>query len=455
MTAIGVIADDLTGATTVGTLLARSGLKTAAYFSPEEMPEADQYQAIVMTTDSRHMPAKDADAAVSNVMTKLKQRNVKYFTKRIDTTYRGGLGVEIDAMLRQLPKETIAMVVPAMPQSRRILAGGYAIIEGTALEETEVAHDVLTPVTETFIPRLIASQTQDKVGTLSLTAVLAGQEAVEEELAERRAEGCRIIVCDAVSMAHVQLIANSVIDLDWPILAVDPGPFTYALAVAHGIGHETADRNMSGQAKVDPTETGHVLVVAGSATDVTRKQIDHLAANPTVDVVSVDPRGIVLNDSETVPVVDAAREKLRASLANPDVNVTILETAVYSPVLNLQQVEQTYHMKPGEASANINTVVARIVKEALTDWGGQLSGLYMTGGDTMVTTLKGLGAKGICLHDYVIPQTDLGQIIGGEFAGTYTIGKGGMTGKEDTATVAVNRCFKESKVAAQQKVVVL
>ncbi|UMY58695.1 four-carbon acid sugar kinase family protein [Klebsiella pneumoniae] len=38
---------------------------------------------------------------------------------------RGGIGFEIDAMLEQLPQETVAVVVPAMPQSRRILVGGY------------------------------------------------------------------------------------------------------------------------------------------------------------------------------------------------------------------------------------------------------------------------------------------------------------------------------------------
>ena len=71
---------------------------------------------------------------------------VKYFSKRIDTTLRGGVGVEIDAMLDQLNEDTIAVVVPAMPQSRRILVGGYSVIDGVALINTPVAQDVRTPV---------------------------------------------------------------------------------------------------------------------------------------------------------------------------------------------------------------------------------------------------------------------------------------------------------------------
>ena len=82
----------------------------------------------------------------------LKEMGVKYFQKRIDTTLRGGVGVEIDAMLDQLPEGTVAVVVPAMPQSRRILVGGYSVIDGMALINTPVAKDVRTPVKEDYIP---------------------------------------------------------------------------------------------------------------------------------------------------------------------------------------------------------------------------------------------------------------------------------------------------------------
>lgn len=66
------------------------------------------------------------------------------------------------------------------------------------------------------------------------------------------------------------------------------------------------------------------------------------------------------------------------------------------------------------------------------------------GGDTMVHVLKALGAKGIELVDYVIPQADLGRIIGGGQDGLVVVGKGGLTGKDDTAELIVKRIFAES-----------
>ncbi len=146
----GIVADDLTGATTVGVLLARSGLKTAAFFDTESFARNEvDYPAMVVSSDSRPLPKAEAQQRVSAAV-QHKSRGAHYFTKRIDTTLRGGIGYEIDAMLALLPQETVAVVVPAMPQSRRILVGGYSVIDSVALSCTDVARDVRTPVTESL-----------------------------------------------------------------------------------------------------------------------------------------------------------------------------------------------------------------------------------------------------------------------------------------------------------------
>ncbi|STT49338.1 type III effector Hop protein [Klebsiella pneumoniae] len=91
---------------------------------------------MVVSSDSRPLPKAEAQHKVSAAVKQLQARGAHYFTKRIDTTLRGGIGFEIDAMLEQLPQETVAVVVPAMPQSRRILVGGYSVIDSVALSRT-------------------------------------------------------------------------------------------------------------------------------------------------------------------------------------------------------------------------------------------------------------------------------------------------------------------------------
>ena len=57
---------------------------------------------------------------------------VRYFSKRIDTTLRGGIGTEIKGMMDVVGGDAVAVVVPSMPQSRRIVVGGFSVIDGIA-----------------------------------------------------------------------------------------------------------------------------------------------------------------------------------------------------------------------------------------------------------------------------------------------------------------------------------
>ena len=163
MPTIGSVADDLTGATTVGVLLARAGARTVAFFNEdaaEVSKNLNDYQSVIISSNSRALLKEQAYEKVSKATRILKSIGIKQFSKRIDTTLRGGIGVEIDAMMDQLNENTVAIVVPSMPQSNRILVGGFSIINNISLIKTPVANDVRTPVRENFIPKLLQQQTK-------------------------------------------------------------------------------------------------------------------------------------------------------------------------------------------------------------------------------------------------------------------------------------------------------
>ena len=54
-----------------------------------------------------------------------------------------------------------------------------------------------------------------------------------------------------------------------------------------------------------------------------------------------------------------------------------------------------------------------------------------------------LGVECIEVMDYVIPQTDVGRLVG-KYDGLPVVGKGGLTGNDNTACDIVERLFKES-----------
>ena len=307
MPIIGAVADDLTGATTTGVLLARSKAQTAVFFNEEAAEKAkgaDELDAILVSSNSRPLPADEAYEKVKSATLALKRMGVKNFSKRIDTTLRGGVGVEIDAMLDQIGEDAVAVVVPAMPQSRRILVGGYSVIDGVALINTPVAKDVRTPVKENYIPRLLAGQTRRQVGLVTLDKVLAGKEAVEKALEEKRGEGCEVIVVDGITLEDVATIAKACIALKWNVVAVDPGPFTAKLAYERGlIGVEEANIPETAD-----EEGKTVLIAAGSATPITKKQMEVLCEDERHVRISVEPIPLINGGDEAVAEAERAVE---------------------------------------------------------------------------------------------------------------------------------------------------
>lgn len=444
MPIIGAVADDLTGATTTGVLLARSKAQTAVFFNEEAAEKAkgaDELDAILVSSNSRPLPADEAYEKVKSATLALKRMGVKYFSKRIDTTLRGGVGVEIDAMLDQIGEDAVAVVVPAMPQSRRILVGGYSVIDGVALINTPVAKDVRTPVKENYIPRLLAGQTRRQVGLVTLDKVLAGKEAVEKALVEKRGEGCEVIVVDGITLEDVETIAKACIALKWNVVAVDPGPFTAKLAYERGlIGveepniPETADE-----------EGKTVLIAAGSATPVTKKQMEVLCEDERHVRISVEPIPLINGGDEAVAEAERAVELAKEMFQEGSQPRAILfETALHGELLNLDEEDKKRGYASGMSANRINAGLGTIITKLMERVGrDRVAGLYTTGGDTMVNVCYQLGVECIQVMDYVIPQADVGRLVG-SYDGLPVVGKGGLTGNDHTACDIVDRLFKEA-----------
>ena len=444
MPLIGAVADDLTGATTTGVLLARSKARTAVFFNEEAALKGegvDELDAILISSNSRPLPANEAYAKVKSATDALKRMGVKYFSKRIDTTLRGGVGVEIDAMMDQVGDDCVAVVVPAMPQSRRILVGGYSVIDGVALINTPVAQDVRTPVKENYIPRLLEGQTRRQVELVTLDKVLQGEEAIRDALKEAREAGGEVIVVDGITIEDVEEIAKACIELKWNVIAVDPGPFTAKLAYYRNLIKEE-EPNIPPEAD----ETGKtVLIAAGSATPVTEKQMEVLCQDPRHVRISVDPIKLIEGGDTALDEVFRAvhiAEDLLKSDNQP--RAILFETALHGELLNLDEEDNKRHYAGGMSANRINAGLGTIISQLLEICGrDKIAGLYTTGGDTMVNVCYQLGVECIEVMDYVIAQTDIGRLVG-SYDGLPIVGKGGLTGNVHTACDIVDRLFREA-----------
>jgi uncharacterized protein YgbK (DUF1537 family) len=444
MPQIGVVADDLTGATTTGSILARSRARTAVFLNEKDAIRYDDMQnldAVIVNSNSRPLSGEEAYSSVRSATLALQQMGVRYFSKRIDTTMRGRIGTEIDAMMDLLPEDTVAVVVPAMPQSRRILVGGYSIIDGVLLTRTPVAQDVRTPVDENYIPKLLSLQTRRKVGLVELEEVVSGSDSICQALRKARENRTEVIIVDAVSLEDVENIAKAVNRLGWNVLAVDPGAFTVKLAYTRGlIQKETANVP---ERRMESSQT--VIVAAGSATPVTKRQIEKLCENPKVVRIPVDPLPLIDGNEAMEKEIVRSVSEARRFLKREQPEALVFETALHGPVLSLDEQDKARHYHPGTSARMINEGLGKITETLFSEYGDtRIAGLYCTGGDTLVSVCSHLGVDFLEMIDYVIPQSDVMRMRG-KFDNMTVVGKGGLTGDEDTAVRIVHRIIDESQ----------
>jgi len=108
-----VVADDLTGANALGVLMTKINYNTYTITNPESFdissfPECD---CVIYPTGSRAFSANDAYNSVLYAVQKIYVPGIKLYSKRIDTTLRGNLGAETDAMLDSLGGGRVAIII--------------------------------------------------------------------------------------------------------------------------------------------------------------------------------------------------------------------------------------------------------------------------------------------------------------------------------------------------------
>ena len=227
-----VIADDLTGGNATGVLLRKMNyhantVLNLSEVAPEMLAACD---CVIYPTDSRGLTPELAYARVREACEKLAGDDVKVWSHRIDSTLRGNLGSETDAMLDFLGESYVAIAAPCFPATRRVVCGGYMLVEGIPLHKTSIAIDPKAPVKTSDVAALFRAQSKYGVGSIQMNDLMHGKHYLADRIKEMAQAGDRTIVLDCVTQEDLDLIADACITSKLNIIAVDPGVFTSTLA---------------------------------------------------------------------------------------------------------------------------------------------------------------------------------------------------------------------------------
>ncbi len=159
-----IIADDFTGALDTGVQFAKQGIKTLVSIQSEynALSVEDGAQILVIDTESRHIGAEEAYRTVFKIAGAAGLSGIKKIYKKTDSTLRGNIGSELEAVMNALGENTLVFI-PAFPMAGRVTVDGFQYVNGEALHKTAFAHDPLDPVVDSYIPDIIGKQTEADV----------------------------------------------------------------------------------------------------------------------------------------------------------------------------------------------------------------------------------------------------------------------------------------------------
>jgi uncharacterized protein YgbK (DUF1537 family) len=423
-----IVADDLTGGNACAAGFARAGMRAVTVnVDGSGGAIADyhpQFDVVVAATDSRHV----APLAAAQTMRRAVAAGwpVELACARIDTTLRGNVGVAAQSLLDTVTefagRRAVGLCIPAHPDAGRVTVDGHQLLGGRRLEATELAHDVRSPMRTSSVTEILREHTSLTAASIPIDVVTAPGTVLEERLTELFQDpGLDVVVGDAIVLEHIDLLAAAAVRAarraGVVLCGIDPGPGSLAIARSMGLVAGAAGRP--------------ILAVSGSSTDLTISQLAHLQENRQVTVVRP-----VIPDGEHLPQLDASVAALVTALTSSPHRIVL-----WASVLEKADIRELTREEAEELPRVISSMVRRVMEECEVD------GLYTTGGDITASVLNALDARGIEVEGEVMPLAVSGQIVGGGWAGTPIVTKGGLIGARDGAL----RCIEHLESLVDQR----
>lgn len=318
--ALGCIADDYTGASDLANMLTRCGLRTVQTIGvPDDALSLPDVDAVVVSLKSRSIEVSKAVARSRDADKWLRTRGASHVLFKIcstfDSTDAGNIGPVMDA-LRTDSGDPIVLVTPAFPGTGRTVYQGNLFVGSVPLNESPLKDHPLNPMHDANLVRVLARQSQSKVGLVDLATVASGADAIRTRLADLAKQGISAAIIDSVFDPELETIGRVALDHRLSVGASGMG-----LGLARGLVALGKVQAVSTSADQKPIG-GPVACLAGSCSQATLAQIAQ--AEKSMPVLHLDPEKMVTGKGEAERALGWARDHLGkgpvliASSSTPD-----------------------------------------------------------------------------------------------------------------------------------------
>ena len=415
--ALGVIADDYTGASDLANALATNGLRVVQTIGvPPESLALPDVDAVVVALKSRSIAAAEAVRQSLEADRWLRARGAAHVLFKIcstfDSTDAGNIGPVSDA-LRDAASGGITLVNPGFPGAGRRVFQGHLFVHDQPLNESPLKDHPLNPMHDANLVRVLTRQSRSPVGLVALQVVEQGADAVRAALA--KLPGGAAIV-DAVNDQQFEVLGQ--VALDRPVSTGASGlgiGLARALRRLDIVSEHVADTN-------DTPAGRFSAILAGSCSKATLEQIG--VAEQQMPVLRLDVEKLLAGGEEAQAALSWARDKLE------DGPVLIASSGTPAEVAALQK-------RHGGAAVGeqIEAALAEIAA-GLVDAG--VGRMVVAGGETSGAVVNRLGLQGFRIGAEIAPGVPALRVIGRAHAGLGIALKSGNFGGPDFFTRALD-----------------
>ena len=407
-----IIADDFTGALDTGVQFAARGIKTRVVVGADAALTHQNADVLVVDTETRHLPAAQAYAAVEGLVQRAKYAGFAYLYKKTDSALRGNVGAELAALLSASGSRQLAFL-PAFPQMNRVTKNGVQYIDGVPVTESPFGVDPFEPVRHAAVTDLLAEQTD--LPAASFPALAADSSVPAED---------GILVFDAATVDELRSTGRALLNNGGLRVLAGCAGFGAVLPELLGLG---------GTDVTCPALDPRLLVICGSVNAITLAQLDK-AEQAGFTRLRLTPHQKLMPDywrsADGRMTLDHIEETLAAHPYN------IIETndeggneptATAADALGLTREEMRVRIASG-----IGQLVGALFASPA------VGTLLLTGGDTLLQCMNSVGVhelEPICEMEHGVVLARFG--CGGTTR--YVITKSGGFGQADLLTALAKR----------------
>ena len=267
-----ILADDLTGANDTALQYFMNNLRVRIVIDcSKDFGDVDEVDVWAASTESRNISKEDSVDRIVWIVNRIKEHiGVDNYYKKIDSTLRGNVGVEVVTLMEMLSFDAV-VISPAYVEEGRTTIGSYQLLNGIPIERTQCALDPKAPIYESYIPDIISRDLNEKfvelIDTIDFKTVTKGAGPITCKLNELIQKGKKIIIADAISNTDLEQIALAINKSNYNILPVGSA----GLANAYNKGKPVEAKNVE-----YTLPKASRLIVSGSATKMSAVQIQKL-----------------------------------------------------------------------------------------------------------------------------------------------------------------------------------